>query len=410
MKQLWIIPFILIVLLAACSGSDSNLPTATPEGVIAQFDSPSDAERVVATPRNVEAFEQWLSANQVITPENVFQMTLIGRADSPEPVSTIFSYAFSSDGTRLAALNNNYVLVWDLITGRLLVNNARREAIQVFFSPDKMSVFTINPQGLIRIYGLERGREQLNYDAHPNYSQRAAYNVEQGLLALGGTDGTIKVWDVFNRVSLVTIDAHDGAVVNLRFTPDMTYLVSAGEDGEVIVWDWQNRERISTILPVERVIHTAISPKNDQIAIATRDVVTVWTLPEGEFLYTLQVGEGGASSVLLFSPDGRYLINGGVAMDMNVWTAASGDLVALLPGVIGTDVSAAFAPNSNLLLTAVLDGDVSLWNLDQIANQSLPRAALAPGGERTLDVAWSPDGFLMLFIDASGPVYVWGVE
>ena len=409
MKRLWIIPLILVILLAACSSDDAPTITPTPEGIIAQIDSPSD-QTVIATPRALEAFGDWTIANQQLAPDNIYQMTLIGRADAPEPASTIFSHTFSSDGTRMAALNNTYVLAWDLITGRLMMNNTRQEAAFVFFSPDKESVFTIDTAGLIRIFSLERGRETLNYVGHPDFTSEVAYDVNTGILALGGADGTIKVWDVFERVSRVTIEAHQGEITHLQFTPDMQHLITTGTDKNVIVWDWATRERVATILPADSVLDMAVSPTGDQIAIATRDVITVWRLPEGEFLYTLQVGEGGADSVLEYSPDGRYLINGGRAMDMNVWTAASGDLVALLPGVTGTNISAAFAPNSNLLLTAVLDEDVSLWNLDMIADQALPRARLTPGGDRTLAVDWSPDSFLMLFIDATGPIYLWGVE
>ncbi len=61
------------------------------------------------------------------------------------------------------------------------------------------------------------------------------------------------------------------------------------------------------------------------------------------------------------------------------------------------------------MLTTSLNGKVYLWNLLQISAQTINQAALSLGTEQILKVEWTGDSRLILFFDASGPVYVWGI-
>jgi len=62
-----------------------------------------------------------------------------------------------------------------------------------------------------------------------------------------------------------------------------------------------------------------------------------------------------------------------------------------------------------MLLTSKFEGATVLWDMTQITDETVVRANLNPETERVVFVDWSPDGFAMLFFDASGVVYVWGL-
>ncbi len=101
--------------------------------------------------------------------------------------------ALSGDGGRLAAQQAGQIMVWELPTGRALVN-LNAEARALAFAPD--------------------GR----------------------LLAAGGVDPLITVWDLDTRRILATLSSHTGAIEGLAFAPDGTALFSAAADGTVKTW------------------------------------------------------------------------------------------------------------------------------------------------------------------------------
>jgi WD40 repeat protein len=386
-----------ITVLAACAGSGAPIPTQTP------LQSGREAAPLQPPP-------PWIEPAAVITRDNVAEIQLLGRLDTTGRASTVFAYAFSPDATQLAALNNDQFLLWDVITGQLMANTARQGASFIFFAPDKSEIYTVDSDGIALIYDASIGRVKSDLRAHPDFNGAADFHHDKGWIVLGGVDGSVKVWDPLDRISLVTIDAHQREINWVLFSPDGDLLATSGEEGIVTVWNWREREEITTINNAGRVpVRGAFSPDGAHLALGMDSTIDVWSLSDGERVRTLETGRGGSSDTLMYSPDGRYLINGGAIPDMLVWDAQSGELVARLPGIGGNRTSAVFSPDGDLLLVSVLDGPVTLWDMTSISDEAVVRADLQVGTNRVLYVDWTDDGFLMLFFDALGPIYVWGI-
>lgn len=350
----------------------------------------------------------WREPSAVITRENVAQTELLGRLDASMSRSTLFSITFSPDGTQLAALNNDRVAVWDLISGQQVVDTARRGASDLYFSPDKTEFYTLNPEGVIRVHDSQSGQILTDFLGHPDFSNAVAYDNETGHMAIGGADGTVKVWDPLERTSLVTFDAHDDEIDEMVFSIDGTRLATVGLDNIVRIWEWSSGTEIATLDNSQTVVRRlAFRPDGEQIAVSTSGAVAIWSIPDETYLFGLQTG--GPTDVVQYSPDGRFLITGGAIPDTVVWDAQTGELVALLPGVGGDVVSISFSPDGELLLAAVLDGPVTLWDMTSITSETVSQATLDVGTARVIDLAFTSDGFSMLFFDAVGPVYVWGI-
>ncbi len=392
---------LLAGLLAACGGTGEagERPTAPP---------PTGTTRVSP----LGAAPEWVEAASAVTVSNADQARLLGRLDMPAARSTLFAYTFSPDSTRLAGLNNDRLLAWDLISGQLIINNARQDGAYIFYSPDKNELYTLNQSGGVRAYEAERGRLETTFSAHTDFSGAIDYDDFYGWLALGGTDGTVKVWEPLQRTSRVTINAHDTPLTVVAFSPDGELLLTAAREGPVRVWRWQDRELLAEldaggVSPLRAIF----SPDGTRLALGMWDYIGMWRWQDADFLYALRTGPGGSGDVLAFSPDGRLLVNGGDIPEMTVWDAQTGDLLALLPGVGGERTTAAFSPDGELLLTATLDGPVNLWNLTNLDGETVGQATLVStdDAQRVLAVDWTADGYLMTIIDATGPVYVWGI-
>jgi WD40 repeat protein len=398
MKRLSLIPLAILLLLAACQSQTA--PTEQPTAPPGTFQPALRDQPTLPPP-------VWTEGGAQITVANAPQLAYLGRLDALGTPSTVFAYSFSPDGTRLAGLNNEQLIVWDLITGQIVFNTARLGATLVYFSPDKDRVYTLDAQGTIRLVDAETGAEQETLPGKPDFNAVTAFYADTGLLALGGLDGQVKVWDVGARQSLVTIEAHRLQITALAFSPDGERLATSSDDGALKIWNWRERQVLAEA--ASPALRLAFSPDGAQIAAGEAERITLWNTADGTLQRTLTTGPGAVTDVMTYAPTAGLLLNGGAIPAMTLWDTVTGLLVNTLPGVGGDVTTAAFSPNGELLITATLGRDVSLWDVNSLRESTLTRADLNVGTRQILYADWSPDGFLLAFFDATGPIHLWGI-
>jgi len=76
-----------------------------------------------------------------------------------------------------------------------------------------------------------------------------------------------------------------------------------------------------------------------------------------------QVSNGATLSVA-FSPDGRYLLTGGVDRDARLWDSATGTLLRVFQGHAGWVNAVAISSDGRLVLTGSADNTARLWDVD----------------------------------------------
>ena len=67
------------------------------------------------------------------------------------------------------------------------------------------------------------------------------------MLAAGGHDGTVKLWDVATREKVATLSGHGFPVISVSFSSDGTMLASGSEDATVKLWNLKIKEHIATL-------------------------------------------------------------------------------------------------------------------------------------------------------------------
>lgn len=382
---------LLCLMLAACA------PAAAP-------DAPP-AEGVTPTPLPTPG--GWARATEPVSLTNAGRLRQLGTLTVPEPPSTVFAHALALDNTRLYGLNNDYLIGWDLLTGEQLFANPREGAVGVYASPDRRRVYTLGADGLIRVYNADDGAAVENFRGMVEFNGVAAYDPLGGFMALGGSDGAVQLWDLPSRTAVAMLRGTRAALSALAFSPDGFTLLTSDVNGTLTAWDTETYDStgsLDLLIPVYRLL---FSPSGEAVVVDT---------PQG----TLVVAADGltvvdsittqpSAGVLTFVGDTEVLAHGGGELELTLWDTIQVSLAATLPGFTGERVSVAAPSDGQLLFTNVLGTGAGIWNLSNLADGSALRGALRIDDAQLREVAWTPDGFQLLFFTVRGPVVVWGV-
>jgi WD40 repeat protein/serine/threonine protein kinase/DNA-binding XRE family transcriptional regulator len=106
-----------------------------------------------------------------------------------------------------------------------------------------------------------------------------------------------------------------------------------------------------------------------------------------------------------FSPDGKYVLTGGLDTTVKMWEAATGKAVQTFHSHEGEVYSVAFSPNGKYILSGSADMTAKLW---EVAS-GIEILTLRGHTSDVFDVAFSADGQYMLTASGDGAVKLWEI-
>ena len=144
------------------------------------------------------------------------------------------------------------------------------------------------------------------------YSPSAmAYSPVESILASGGWDRTIRLWDTTTGEDIKTLTGHRSGIRSLAFSPDGKIIASGSYDRTVRLWDVDTGETVHTLTEhTDRVTSVAFSPNGDMVASGSWDqTVRLWDVATGELIRTI-TGHTSLVRAVAFGPDGDTVASG----------------------------------------------------------------------------------------------------
>jgi WD40 repeat protein/uncharacterized caspase-like protein len=331
--------------------------------------------------------------------------------------------------------------VWRADTGdqlRLLTGHTDI-VTSVTFSPDGTFLVSGSFDGTVRFWQVTTGRCIGKIREGVRIHSIALSPDRKGeILATGGDDGAIKLWDVekvlageYTARALPT-NSND-AVTALAFSRDGETLVSGSRDQSVRRWRVMSGDLIQTFSKdahhpghTVAIAAVALSPDGRQIAsggggFGGDGVVIVWNVASKEEQYRLEeqhplpTNDEWISS-LAFSPDGQILVAGAGSSvgscALRVWNPKTRTELGCLPLKSNAGVYAlAFSPDGKLFASAGSNEPITIRKVSALRDAStlaeLPLRVLRSHVHAVNAVAFSPDGKLLASGGDSPAVQLW---
>ncbi|WP_435011978.1 WD40 repeat domain-containing serine/threonine protein kinase (plasmid) [Tundrisphaera lichenicola] len=324
--------------------------------------------------------------------------------------------AFSPDGDRFITTGaDGSILLWDVATGRAtrLAGLGSRLIWDVEFSLDGDRFATAESGGVVRVLDANTGLG-ITLPTPPGCGDvfQVAFSPDRRILAFGGTDQPVTLWDLEAEQKLGTLGepgTHTEGTLGLAFSPvDGRLLVETGTNGLARIWDVAERRLIRDLTGhTGDVYGAAYSPDGGRIATASGDPgVKVWDAADGRELLGL-TGHAATVFDVAFRPDGARLATASQDRTVRIWDPTVDPTATVLRGHIGPVNAVAFRPGSGQLASAGDDGTVRLWD-----EAGRPLHVLSGPGpnDPVIGLAFRPDGGLLATGDKRGAVWVWDLS
>lgn len=268
------------------------------------------------------------------------------------------------------------------------------------FSPCGKFLATGGEDDTLRLWSIPDGIEIQTIKAHEGDVRAITFNPVGDLFATCSWDKSVKIWSTADCATVATAAKHTAPVNCLAFSPDGKRLYSGSDDTTIKIFSSPGGGLENTLTPglgdikalavassgmlaaggvelqfldpdgkllknndsyVYGIRALAFSPDGKILAAGTGMEKRFELWDAEKLVETGSVKDTDWVNCLTFTPDGKHLISGGMAV--KIWDAVTGGCLKVLEGHTDEIYSVDVSPDGKFIASASNDKTVKLWAL-----------------------------------------------
>jgi WD40 repeat protein len=297
-----------------------------------------------------------------------FSQADLSNSSFTQSMSDILCVAFSPNAQLIATSHDNgEVCVWRVADGQQMIafRGIASWINSLVFSVDSETLLVSSADSVVKRLHLASGNVRGELHGHQGVVLNIALSADGCLLASGGEDGVIKIWDMQTDLCVMTLEGHQGWIGALAFDPasNQNYRVASGSSDHTIrIWDVQSGHTMQTLEGhTNGLLALVFSPDGQTLASSSLDqTIRLWDAQTEEALAVWR--HTAATWTLAFSPDGQTLASGSEDQMIKLWDVATQQCQRTLQGHTGVVQSISYSTDGLMLVSAALNQSVRLWN------------------------------------------------